>query len=84
MNRCRSLLRGPRRGAQEVARRIHLARDARARQLRRSGNVRALQQLVERGVIVAEDGGLDDVGHLFRCGDRGLAPRNPRPPAQSP
>jgi len=30
------------------------------------GNVRELQNLVERGVIVAEDGGVIDLPHLFR------------------
>jgi len=34
------------------------------------GNVRELQNLVERGVIAAEAGGLVDVGHLFRRGEQ--------------
>jgi len=33
------------------------------------GNVRELQNLIERGVIAAEDGRLVDVGHLFRRGE---------------
>ena len=38
------------------------------------GNVRELQNLVERGAIVAEDGGLVDVGHLFRGGEPAPTP----------
>ena len=34
------------------------------------GNVRELQNLVERGVILCEAGGLLDVGHLFRRGEQ--------------
>jgi transcriptional regulator with GAF, ATPase, and Fis domain len=34
------------------------------------GNIRELQNLVERGVIVAPDGGLIDLHHLFSSGER--------------
>ncbi|MCA8057367.1 MULTISPECIES: sigma-54-dependent Fis family transcriptional regulator [Burkholderia cepacia complex] len=36
------------------------------------GNVRELQNLVERGVICAESGGLIDVSHVFRYGEKAL------------
>ncbi len=33
------------------------------------GNVRELQNLIERGVVFAEDGGLVDIAHMFRRGE---------------
>ncbi len=38
------------------------------------GNIRELQNLIERGVIAADDGGSIDIGHLFISGEPGEQP----------
>lgn len=34
------------------------------------GNIREMENIVERGVILAPEGGAIDIGHLFTCGEK--------------